>query len=88
MNYELAKELEQLGFPKVGIQEFRYGMSEEVIYYPRLSDLIEACGSKFGALMVGPGLSLWTVRGNGVEIHAESPIEAVARLWLALNKKV
>lgn len=93
MNYELAKELRDAGFPMKPKVVWRNPIEVTVLNgdqdfeLPTLEELIEACGGKFGALMVGPGLGLWTARGNGVEIHAPTPTEAVAKLWLALNKK-
>lgn len=61
---------------------------EKGIVVPTLSELVEACGGKFGALLVGPGLTLWTAKGSGVEVHCPTPEEAVAELWLRLNTNV
>jgi hypothetical protein len=55
-------------------------------YCPDIADLIEACGERFARLWVST--SIWTAeseapaqltRGNSAE-------EAMAKLWLALNK--
>ena len=59
MNYELAKELKDAGYPQdrgnqwidhhgfiVGVDEWDVGM----IIYPTLSELIESCGERFGYL--------------------------------------
>lgn len=92
MEYELAKQLKDAGFPQ------RWGnfqtvdgcvydrLSKNRAHVPDLSELIAACGGGFGALLVGPGLLLWTARGNGIEVHGDTPESAVANLWLSLNK--
>ena len=79
-----------------------YGFSEgrescdcgeaETVHFPTLSELIEACGEEFHALIHWPGPDApnrWqaTSRYNGATEHCLTPLEAVARLWLALNKK-
>lgn len=102
LNYELAKDLRDAGFPQDG-----FGMPEcaiegghdgpcEAVYLPTLSELIAACGGD------GPtGFQLyqeWKTR-DYVEWEATSgfgqaqkrgrgttPEEAVARLWLALHE--
>ncbi len=89
ISYELAKKLKEAGFPqkdyRLECRDLPNGTAP-IMFYPTLSELIEACGSKFGALLVGPGI-LWTASGNGLEVHAGNPEEAVANLWLELNKK-
>jgi hypothetical protein len=99
MLYELAKELKDAGFPQ---KEGKYATSWEPpdsAYLPTLEELIEACGERFNVLR-----SVHNHQGNIIEwvASAESgfdrkaeklvvhptPTEAVARLWLALNKKV
>lgn len=94
LSYKLAKELKDLGYPqdysKGVLNSFVFetdDIEKEMAYAPDLSELIEACGGKFGALLVGPGLTLWTAKGNGIEIHSPSKEEAVAHLWLVINKK-
>lgn len=114
MNYELAKELKDAGFPLYTqgytSTELRRMVSEDFVPtsdgqivptlpVPTLEELIEACGE----------IVLWKDRhrgwraGQGRDRHMESgenyfddypdfletgatPTEAVARLWLALNK--
>jgi len=90
MNYELANELRDAGFPqegegrKIGRPDALYWRGAERAYAPTLSELIEACGSGFHQLrradfapFVAIGL---TCSGTG-----QTPDEAVARLWLALR---
>lgn len=125
MNYELAKELKDAGFPQ-GVKEqvrdcFYFGEDGELRMWPwgdkepeltgftkspSLSELIEACGEGFDDLW-GPyhneehkRTGYW--RANGFMLREDwkhhsdphthpaalgsTPEEAVARLWLALNK--
>lgn len=66
--------------------------NDEVVYIPSLSELIEACGNDFECLKyrgsnkwecgeISP-FELWTTLSEG-----STPEEAVARLWLEINKK-
>lgn len=117
MNYELAKQLKDTGFPQKGKGELTLFMnfmdgtfkatvndgegtvdSERLIYIPTLSELIiEACGyGVFTLVRNYVGLTtIWTsgiVRNSIVEnrevmVTGSTPEEAVARLWLAINKK-
>ena len=90
MNYELTKELKEVGFPQYGEGvSFRHPMTDEPIYAPTLTELIEACGEDFGALercITGE----W--RACNVEYShtptKDTPEEAVACLWLALSKEI
>lgn len=99
MNYELAKKLKGAGFPqdiKIG-KEIAYGGSvSEGTYWearlPDLSELIEACGVEFDSLSRIAGLA-WSAKsfsqkGNNLSEKGNSPEEAVANLWLELNKNV
>lgn len=105
MNYELAKELKEAGFPQKGLGRWvddtngiwsdrpDYDSKFAFAYFPSLEELIEACGEAFNdlqrptsdtaerkwyALATAP-TKPWP-HGEG-----ETPTEAVARLWLALN---
>jgi len=84
MTHELAKELKDAGFPQ------REGRG---VKHPTLSELIEACGDKFYGLhrMVnGEWLAfMYDIEDSTrqVETIGSMPEEAVAHLWLALNKK-
>jgi len=115
MNYELAKELKEAGFP----QDTHFGYDPEghvgclgdginkmplIICAPNLSELIEACGgsiqnyddesqqlnclkrvyaSDFSGRIVWEA-STGTYRNAS---EGNTPDEAVAKLWLTLNKK-
>lgn len=112
MNFELAKELKDAGFPHTEsgkyIDQHNYillhssgqlGTANDWCYVPTLSELIEACGEEF---MLTNECGMWEAWSNigakntwparlgetGAEHQYEgsTPIEAVARLWLALNK--
>ena len=87
MDYELAKSLMDSGFPQIGKGRLDklVWRSDDRVYVPTLEELIEACGKNFGSL---------NRRHAGWLAHAsydqssfgETPVEAVARLWLALQK--
>lgn len=59
-----------------------------------LSSLVEACGDRFSSLTRSPRNTWyvsWVENGSSVElvrdIEESTPEEAVANLWLELNKK-
>ena len=102
MNYELAKQLKHAGFPQegdnrdeVGCYRGRHG-EHGFLYYPTLEELIEACGEDFWSLTYLMGSpATWkatadrsTLRQSEPETYTTgtTPTEAVARLWVALNK--
>ena len=66
--------------------------SNEFIYIPTLSELIEACGKGFldlcRATDVNTGKTVWIVHSNMIEKGQGSttPENAVAYLWLQLNR--
>jgi hypothetical protein len=72
--------------------------SDCLVMEPNLSELIDACGEKFGKL-ISPTYrqrydgvrDYWVAmsdddRHDGYDMEGTTPEEAVARLWLALNK--
>jgi len=91
MNYELAKKLKDAGFPQV--IDFRSGQfyeEGEDVANPSLSELIEACDKLNGFGQLGRANGGWNVWQLGVrypKAFSETPEEAVASLWLELNKK-
>jgi hypothetical protein len=98
MDYELAKELKDAGFPQEKCSSLIYQGKSEAIGCPTLEELIEKCGDGFaqlhrrwvngtyhafgGEYLVGP--SKWQFE----LMDYPTADEAVARLWLTLNKKV
>lgn len=89
MNYELAKELKDAGFrPDI----YLYEVTREVGNAPTLEELIEACGDQFYSLVFAldndwRAFSEKDQWNTVATADGKTPTEAVARLWLALNKK-
>lgn len=56
-------------------------------YCPPLAELIEACGDRFGRLYIEK--TIWTAESKFPATYAiaDTPEEAVAKLWLALRKR-
>lgn len=126
MDYELAKELRDAGFPQIhdygkivwdvtrnfsftinssddydstGRLPFKNnqssGLADNFVCFPTLSELIEACGERQFILKTRGVKSKkkWVAqRWYGIEKpqdegYGKTPEEAVAQLWLELNKK-
>ncbi len=101
MDYELAKELKEAGFvkpehPKGDTLASRDNIHDRSldVYRPTLEELIEACGVDIGVFVFSDkteGANAWTKYADPDDFttyyHGLTPTEAVARLWLALNKK-
>jgi hypothetical protein len=96
MDYSLANELKNAGFPQGGRGRWTVDpnrivvRSEDRAYVPTLEELIEACGDDFHGIRRLDGGTWRCTRFSelGVSIqNGKTPTEAVARLWLALNKK-
>lgn len=103
IDYELAKQLKDAGFPQTGQlvemwQKPNGGYTafpNGPIKFPTLEELIDACGEKFDCLWFTPegweDKTYWRARckhdyGNHT-CDGSTPLEAVAHLWLDLNKK-
>ncbi len=98
MNYKLAKELKDARFPK---DAFLLGEDiETTSFIPTLEELIEACAIDSSPILFQSKekwyASDWGGTGFGdlwIDDHlyclceGATPTEAVARLWIALNKK-
>lgn len=94
MDYALAKELKDAGFP---FSEQKYPMflveaNKSPMRVPTLEELIKACGESFGHVARLIGGKHWRASGKNLEDEyslieelGSIPTEAVARLWLALN---
>ena len=98
MTYELAKELKEAGFSQggkgswIGPPEALTWRHTDRVYQPTLSELIEACRfrpQQSFELSTGAnsesGWKAQTLGGKYVAMGG-TPEEAVARLWLALQK--
>ena len=93
MTYELTLQLKNAGFKQTGKHSpLTYSRGEGEPYHPYLDELIEACGDRFDKLELTQSLDgktkEWEATGdrywNGC---GSNPEEAVANLWLAINKK-
>ena len=98
MNYDLGKQLRDAGFPQGGKGAWAFppdavlARTNDRVYLPTLSDLIEACGNVFHALRRSAH-GRWqafsaTDREGVMEIGVgDTPDDAVARVWLTLRTK-
>jgi hypothetical protein len=98
MNYDLAKGLNDAGFPQAGNGKWIGSPSEIVwrsgdrVYVPTLEELIAACGDEIEALTHehSHAGNEWVASSFNAtasptrHARAATPIEAVAGLWLAL----
>jgi hypothetical protein len=85
MNYELAKQLKDAGYP----QGDTVLIGGEYTHNPTLEELIEACGDNTPYEITFMGIDKhWRVTRQDLYIWlmGKTPTEAVARLYLALNQ--
>jgi hypothetical protein len=96
VNYKLAKQLKDMGLAQGGKGSWTFPPDNLVtrhsdrVYVPTLEELIEACGERFSGLTADWGVKDWTAHDTkdaNVGGCGSTPTEAVAKLWLALNKK-
>lgn len=90
MDRELVKQLKDAGFPSSERWNFMNGIfcNDDGYAVPTLEELIEACGEEISSLFRFEGY--WIARPTqefNADGEGSTPTEAVARLWLALNKK-
>jgi hypothetical protein len=74
---------------RISVYSLGEAATTEDWFLPTLSELIAACEEKFFSLILDGGK--WRCTASGYEGYDDlysAPSEAVARLWLALNKKV
>ena len=99
MDYDLAESLMDAGFPQIGKGSLIGPLNKLVwrtgdrVYAPTLEELIEACGENFAWLHQSVKSRKWAAQAfiYDEDSHGgqgSTPTEAVARLWLALNKKI
>lgn len=102
MTYELAKKLKDSGFPiKLKLRDSWHGeiiyfggdVNEEGVRLhftaPTLSELIEACGKDFYSISrINDEPTFECASRGSLEIYkfGKTPEEAVANLWLEINK--
>ena len=97
MTYKLAKQLKEAGWPQGLTGISISGNAWKECYSPGLSELIEACGDRFRTLIYcGCKECKWNVHGDSeiddwddemrLSFNGKTPEEAVAKLWLKLNK--
>lgn len=96
IEYKLAKQLKEAGFP----QPEHWGCDicgpkkecpikehyKDEVYNPSLSELIEACGGQFDNLE-RDGEYNWKAHSTSGHEDGKTPELAVAKLWLQLEKE-
>lgn len=80
---------EQRSGDKSCCDDYDCSWQAEEVYLPTLSELIEACGDRFDSLeKIENGWYAGTETGtNGPHGVGDTPKEAVAKLYIELNKK-
>lgn len=76
---------------KEGKEIFFKGKKVEKAYVPTLSELIKACGDRFGSMTKGADLQMWQIVSRDFItdkkiVTGDTPKEAFALFWLVLNK--
>jgi len=93
MNKEWIKQLKDAGFPWNENYPCGHCGYDNGSNSPTLSELIEACGDRMMNLerVIDGGIDgkerLWWAGDKNNSNGGETPEEAVANLWLAINKK-
>ena len=95
MDYALAKQLADMGFPQGGKGGWLFDpscivvRSTDRVYNPTLEELIEGCGSNFHMLenfcQRSTGYT-WIAKGAGFTGSGAAPTEAVAMLFLLMRR--
>jgi hypothetical protein len=89
MNYKLAEKLKDVGFPSE--KHKCWYRCEGTHCIPTLEELIEACGDGLEELKQIKEEDLvnynWEAHADGFCVVGKTPTEAVAKLYIALNKK-
>lgn len=91
IDHKIAQKLKEAGFAT--LFGFPIANASDGLYHPSLSELIEACGDNFVSLVNNKLSGLTTedgyrAFGTGFKsADGDIPEDAVANLWLKLNKK-
>lgn len=96
IDYKLALKLKNAGFKQEDWGKWRKaghipkyeGNGKDEVLISTLSELIEACGDDFGNLTRDTWGSFWSCNNfqGDSDTQGKTPEEAVAKLWLKLNK--
>ena len=98
MDYELARLLDEAGFPQggggrwIGAAHALVMRAADRAYVPTLEELLMACDTQFTSLQYVPNERdthrrwLASSTRNASSHFGSSPAEAVAKLWLDLQK--
>lgn len=93
ISYKLAKQLKDKRYP--GSEDWKEEKGKmyfgfDNVLEPTLSELIESCGDSFKLLTrFKEDMCIW-IAGDDIDHYiteGKTPEEAVAKLWLELNKK-
>lgn len=99
MNYEIAKKLKDAGFPLKMVHNSWNGenfikLNDGLDYYvPNLSELIRSCGGSFSELSdidsdhPRSEFGWRAMTRDRLACLGDTPEEAVANLWIALNTR-
>lgn len=89
LDYETAKKLKDAEFPQYPSLDRETRKVIDTPYVPTLSELIKECGAGFLSLdrSFNSSPNNWIARGNNIKCQGKTLEEAVANLWLALNRK-
>lgn len=92
MTYELALKLKEAGYPQRDwffIDHIVDGKVVDRVHSPTLLELIEACKDGFYSLHFDRDERFGTFYciGKNIRVGGNTPEEAVALLWISLNKK-
>ena len=92
MDYQLAEQLRNAGFPQtgvgrhIGVPTAVVWRARDLVYVPALEELITACGDHLGEIArLTNGSFQAAARDGRLRQVGRSPTEAVARLWLAIS---
>ena len=88
MDWELAKELREAGFPQEPRHDFVADPQnpEDVATVPDLPQLVDACCDFLGGFSRGD--DCWRAHARAPFCEGDTPAEAVARLWLLRERSL